>query len=1232
MAAAGGSRGRSGESMFIEELYQAGICMQESMRWIEAHETKMEEIAHSDSDYDNLPDFRKGMSVLTNRIFHLWHMMRATQHAGLIGNEGESMETPSKIGNGGEMAIGRMLPKGSRGSASIELENLLHRSGILTDGEIGKGAVSEELLDFLAKETQEWIVSQSDSQLRWETVPELTTEILLEFEQVVVDIAKVFEEKKKIREEAMAVLRFGFRLAAFSEQIDELRHELCNFLRSFSSENKDIRNTMMKFISEPYLSRISKLQLISDRITMLQRMDSNFDSKVKTTIIKLKSESFLSAMEDELRRAGQEDSMEMEEKRFIAYHLYWERIWGRDGHSFENQTILSPMQFTHCTPCHIPIEAVAGSTLQIYSIKVSLVEPQKLPLEVYGVVAVRDAVDRHRNPLFLCSRQYCQTLKENDSLLHLTGPVRAIVSTDTVYIDIQLIVKGRTKSEDTTLISTFGFYNADNSCIYLTKNALCKVELCCEQLKQSVQATILSVAVTPEQESLLFPHGGRVVCYSVPQAGNEDISAQVSSRQVLLLDSEGGRMPMASNGYLYLTRHVVSVELNGKLLVLIMAGSQSQTVIAAQFLLQPEKCNTSKCEFPLADGSKVEITVAWSLIPSTMLQSGDSCEDSIMATAGNSKGRSGESKLSEELCQAAIFMQKSICWIQALEKKMGKFGHYGSEEYKNLLELKSVMYKLSNKIFGRVDYEAQKRTSTIQNAHWISNKGKLKDTQTKIGHDLEKDTGGKSSKGRSAEFELARIDNTGRTVQAQSKIGDGRKSVSKQFKELPVSNSMSIAESVRNKIEKKQAETATEEVVPRVSFKLGLLSWQFDELWDKMSLLVSIEPKFLAICMLIREPFARYCSTLKFISEVFNRLGRWVPDFGEQIESMRLDDEYKNRGGKVVNPHEAAKAAEEYYFNAYRRGWERRSRNFGSFEDPTLLSPMFFTRSLPGHTQVGAEVGRTMQVYYIKIAEREGYPLEWPLKVYGVVAARDVVDRRRNILFLRTRDDCQILTRQDSFLHLTGPSRAIMSEDTVTLEVHLKLKGTMESKDTTLISKAFFYDYDGVSVCLLHGLCEIELCCDHLEQSHQATILGVRILRGSLPCGKIKVVCSVLPEDNNQGNGKHPSGHVLLFDSRAEKMPVSEDGYLDLSRQVVSVKSGGRLEILMQAGDFSGSVVFPNKFSNVSRKGFELGGCEVEITVAWSLLIESQYDISVMGSIQPYAWESIPRRPVMKLV
>ena len=70
---------------------------------------------------------------------------------------------------------------------------------------------------------------------------------------------------------------------------------------------------------------------------MLQRMDSDFDSKVKSTIIKLKLESFLSAMEDELHRAGQEDSVEMEEKRFDSYRRCWERLWGNDR-SFEDQS------------------------------------------------------------------------------------------------------------------------------------------------------------------------------------------------------------------------------------------------------------------------------------------------------------------------------------------------------------------------------------------------------------------------------------------------------------------------------------------------------------------------------------------------------------------------------------------------------------------------------------------------------------------------------------------------------------------------------------------------------------------------------------------------------------------------------------------------------------------------------------------------------------------------------
>uniref|UniRef100_M8BWU3 DUF6598 domain-containing protein n=1 Tax=Aegilops tauschii TaxID=37682 RepID=M8BWU3_AEGTA len=145
---------------------------------------------------------------------------------------------------------------------------------------------------------------------------------------------------------------------------------------------------------------------------------------------------------------------------------------------------------------------------------------------------------------------------------------------------------------------------------------------------------------------------------------------------------------------------------------------------------------------------------------------------------------------------------------------------------------------------------------------------------------------------------------------------------------------------------------------------------------------------------------------------------------------------------------------------------------------------------------MGPKFLRTMQIYSIKVAETEGFYFEWPL--------------------------------EDPFLHLTGPSRAIMSGDDVMIDVHLKLKGTVESKDRTLISKALCYDYgyygDSVSTRLHKGLCMLELC----------------------------------------------SG----------TMPVNEEGYLELSRRAVSVKINGRLAVLVHAREASGSVVFTPQSSS----------------------------------------------------
>jgi hypothetical protein len=78
---------------------------------------------------------------------------------------------------------------------------------------------------------------------------------------------------------------------------------------------------------------------------------------------------------------------------------------------------------------------------------------------------------------------------------------------------------------------------------------------------------------------------------------------------------------------------------------------------------------------------------------------------------------------------------------------------------------------------------------------------------------------------------------------------------------------------------------------------------------------------------------------------------------------------------------------------------------------------MHFTHSTSGHEPCGAFVGSSLQIYSIKVAKIENDSgLSWPLQVYGVVAARDTVDRNRNILFSRQRNNCQVITPQVSIV------------------------------------------------------------------------------------------------------------------------------------------------------------------------------------------------------------------------
>ncbi|KAL5223131.1 hypothetical protein ABZP36_027844 [Zizania latifolia] len=120
------------------------------------------------------------------------------------------------------------------------------------------------------------------------------------------------------------------------------------------------------------------------------------------------------------------------------------------------------------------------------------------------------------------------------------------------------------------------------------------------------------------------------------------------------------------------------------------------------------------------------------------------------------------------------------------------------------------------------------------------------------------------------------------------------------------------------------------------------------------------------------------------------------PREGVHLRSFEMEeDEYDDE--PLPNP-----------LDSYRRSWiSFYGDNGDSFEDETERLPMHNTDTpvLP----TSAEPMDTMQVFTAKVTEITG-GLRWPLAVYGLVAVRDSWDHKRNILFRRTRDDCQTLT------------------------------------------------------------------------------------------------------------------------------------------------------------------------------------------------------------------------------
>ncbi|XBI44206.1 hypothetical protein VPH35_108880 [Triticum aestivum] len=325
---------------------------------------------------------------------------------------------------------------------------------------------------------------------------------------------------------------------------------------------------------------------------------------------------------------------------------------------------------------------------------------------------------------------------------------------------------------------------------------------------------------------------------------------------------------------------------------------------------------------------------------------------------------------------------------------------------------------------------------------------------------------------------------------------------------------------------------------------------------------------------------------------------------GEKLEMyQRMSSE---RGGWSTTPDREA-----YFAACYRHkwSWAHRRGAGSSYEDTTGIPAMRFTDAEPAWN---ARPTGTLQIFSFKVSAI-AEELRWPLEVYGLIAIRDHLDRNRNIIFARARDNCQTITSMDPYLTLAGPTRApVLSHvsDTGRFELVLKVKsGTNESedKDLSLLAakfRTFNPNYSRViKEVATSKLSRIEWAFALLAKSVEATI-NIQVIRGSWPDGCRGIFsASTVSLDGRK---------VPLLSLEDGNLPLTTDGMINLSRNVACVEINGRLKISAATEYTNGeqvnaedeTIFRPRKFGR-SCAILMVHSCEMKVIVAWSVVTTS---------------------------
>jgi hypothetical protein len=204
---------------------------------------------------------------------------------------------------------------------------------------------------------------------------------------------------------------------------------------------------------------------------------------------------------------------------------------------------------------------------------------------------------------------------------------------------------------------------------------------------------------------------------------------------------------------------------------------------------------------------------------------------------------------------------------------------------------------------------------------------------------------------------------------------------------------------------------------------------------------------------------------------------------------------------------------------------------------------------------------------------------------------------------------------QDPYLALTGPTRAVVvNVHPVYFEVDLKVKGAVESEDRDLSFLALCYTCNGPCISYVTNLVgtsklsTLKFTFGHILNSVEATV-NTEVIRGRWPCDYQGVFTAKTSNIDDMD--------IVMLAFEDGKLPMDDDRKIKLSRRVICVElvppeenlKKSKLMLTLKAlhiNDINVKVEhhlsFKPKKNGRSHRKIKVGPCEIQVTVAWSLL------------------------------